>query len=123
MPSFLTGQMYEDAVIVTTAVDILNQIADFNSSILRDYTLPAMDSNNEVGMSPATMACVIIPIVSSSSPFLLSSPFSLLPFPAHSLPQDAQFMNIIISLLVDGEFSGTWGTLHHFLYQYPSPIP
>ena len=42
-------QMYEDLVVVSIAVDILNLIAEFNSAILRDYTLQTKDTTNEVG--------------------------------------------------------------------------
>lgn len=57
--------MYEDVVVVSTAVDVLNLIADFNASFLREHSLDTKETTNE----------------------------------------DTQFMNIIISLLVDGEFT------------------
>lgn len=42
--------MFEDLVVVSTAVDILNLIAEFNSAILRDYTLKSQDNTNEVSV-------------------------------------------------------------------------
>ena len=46
----LIPQTYEVEEMVVVAVDILNQIADYNSSILRDYILKHQsDSMDEVG--------------------------------------------------------------------------
>ena len=42
-------QMYEDLSVVSTAVDILNLIAEFNVSILREHALQTKDNSNEVG--------------------------------------------------------------------------
>ena len=43
-------QLYEDLAVVSTAVDILNLIAEFNSGILRDHALHTKDANNEVSV-------------------------------------------------------------------------
>ena len=41
--------MYEDVLVVATAVDILNLIADFNSGLLRDHILQTKENTDEVG--------------------------------------------------------------------------
>ena len=72
--------MCEVEAIVTIAIDILNQLADFNSAILRDHILKQNDMDEVWERGFYTVICV----------FLL---------------QDNQFLNILISLLVDSQYS------------------
>ena len=73
---------------MATAIDILNSIAEFNSSILRDHILKQPETTTEVCM----YVLYVSPVVHSS--------VLILPI------QDNQFLNIILSLLIDGECNG-----------------
>ena len=103
----LLPQLYEVEDMVVIAVDVLNQLADYNSALLRDHILKHQsDSVDEVclfvHLSVRPSVCLSIrPSVRLS----VCPSVRLSVCITHLLLQDSQFLNIIIGLLVDAEIT------------------
>lgn len=92
---------YEDGMVVETAVNILHSVAEFNSSTVRDHILQTAESVNEVNWSGRHSVHGDL----KKQPLLLCAE-KLFNVPFLSQTQDNHFLNIVISLLVDGEYTG-----------------